>query len=335
MPLDKSRIQGFGSDSAKEKVAQCPGGHTLQPWTAQPGTCDGCQQRIHAGDRVMDCRHCNWYLCNNCQPVVEEEEQDWFWGTMNYLVETVSKEVEEIREDFRDAADELGNFVSDFGFNTTCGAPSSAQFKHDEIRIGDDDDDDTTAFGDAAKRETATPGDDAKEGEQPAPEKQSDAAAASGSREAAEAGKDDEATPSTVASKPMEDLLDIGQDDLLSLEQQPAAQAAPPAAPAEIDLFGDTVDSPAAAAAVQAAPAAPAELDLFGDTVDAPASAAAVQEAPAAQAAPAAASAAAAAPAGDLLDFSDSAAAAPSQAPIAAQALAATPPAAAPSPAPG
>lgn len=28
----------------------------------------------------------------------------------------------------------------------------------DEIRIGDDDDDDTTAFGDAAKRETATPG---------------------------------------------------------------------------------------------------------------------------------------------------------------------------------
>merc|ERR1712151_6707 len=41
-----------------EKVTQCPQGHQLQPWSAHAGTCDGCFRRVHAGEKVLDCRAC-------------------------------------------------------------------------------------------------------------------------------------------------------------------------------------------------------------------------------------------------------------------------------------
>jgi len=51
---------------AAERLLRCPEGHMLQPWDAQPGSCDGCGRRIEDGETVMDCRCCNWYLCEAC-----------------------------------------------------------------------------------------------------------------------------------------------------------------------------------------------------------------------------------------------------------------------------
>jgi len=49
-----------------ERLSRCPEGHMLHPWDAQPGACDGCGRRIFDGETVMDCRCCNWYLCEAC-----------------------------------------------------------------------------------------------------------------------------------------------------------------------------------------------------------------------------------------------------------------------------
>ncbi|CAK0815757.1 unnamed protein product [Prorocentrum cordatum] len=44
----------------------CPLGHSLGVWEAEAGSCDGCRRVIRDGDLVMDCRRCNYYLCNEC-----------------------------------------------------------------------------------------------------------------------------------------------------------------------------------------------------------------------------------------------------------------------------
>lgn len=91
MPLDKSRIQGFGHDGGKSaekeswfgqesKEWKCPKGHVLTPWCAKPGWCDGCGSKINTGDPVMDCRQCNYYLCRTCAP--EEAESSSLWGSI-------------------------------------------------------------------------------------------------------------------------------------------------------------------------------------------------------------------------------------------------------------
>merc|ERR1711939_282954 len=46
---------------------ECPKGHALEDYVEdENGACDGCGKPIQAGDRVMDCRICNWYLCKPC-----------------------------------------------------------------------------------------------------------------------------------------------------------------------------------------------------------------------------------------------------------------------------
>lgn len=104
MPLDKSRIQGFGSDTSFQTAAsssaapsvstatKCPAGHTLRPWSAKPGWCDGCGGKIKSGQEVMDCRSCNYYLCNTCAPYekVSEEEGSSFWGALSSLGDQMS-----------------------------------------------------------------------------------------------------------------------------------------------------------------------------------------------------------------------------------------------------
>jgi len=47
----------------------CPGGHQLKPAVAEAGACDGCRRAVVAGEQVMDCRACNWYLCAQCRPL--------------------------------------------------------------------------------------------------------------------------------------------------------------------------------------------------------------------------------------------------------------------------
>lgn len=46
----------------------CHSGHSLQVADAPQGTCDGCGRRVEAGEKVSDCRMCNWYLCATCRP---------------------------------------------------------------------------------------------------------------------------------------------------------------------------------------------------------------------------------------------------------------------------
>eukprot|EP00428_Durinskia_dybowskii_P014546 CAMPEP_0170224090 /NCGR_PEP_ID=MMETSP0116_2-20130129/11746_1 /TAXON_ID=400756 /ORGANISM="Durinskia baltica, Strain CSIRO CS-38" /LENGTH=204 /DNA_ID=CAMNT_0010474795 /DNA_START=60 /DNA_END=674 /DNA_ORIENTATION=+ len=47
---------------------RCPSGHELKLWVARAGACDGCRKFVADGEQVMDCRACNWYLCNECRP---------------------------------------------------------------------------------------------------------------------------------------------------------------------------------------------------------------------------------------------------------------------------
>uniref|UniRef100_A0A7S2CDA9 Uncharacterized protein n=1 Tax=Alexandrium andersonii TaxID=327968 RepID=A0A7S2CDA9_9DINO len=61
----------------------CPIGHELQPWTAPPGTCDGCGKRFPDGEQVMDCRRCEWLLCEVCCPRAEACTSTW--GALSQL----------------------------------------------------------------------------------------------------------------------------------------------------------------------------------------------------------------------------------------------------------
>merc|ERR1712048_687707 len=77
------------SKKKKFKIVHCKNGHELTPYLALGGMCDGCKKRINNGDKVMDCRKCNWYLCRDCyrdaggddaifdrQPFVVNEDDD-------------------------------------------------------------------------------------------------------------------------------------------------------------------------------------------------------------------------------------------------------------------
>merc|ERR1712228_1022838 len=49
-----------------QRLSRCLEGHVLLPWVARAGHCDGCHKRVQDGEHVMDCRKCNWYLCEAC-----------------------------------------------------------------------------------------------------------------------------------------------------------------------------------------------------------------------------------------------------------------------------
>merc|ERR1711870_204112 len=111
-----------------QKVWHCPAGHHLQPLKAMAGKCDGCNQCVNAGDEVMDCRQCNWYLCAECHPQ-EQEKDDWFWGSVNYLIETVRQEVADITEECKEVADEFESFCAQVSQSVSCGVTSASQYK--------------------------------------------------------------------------------------------------------------------------------------------------------------------------------------------------------------
>merc|ERR1719210_840144 len=63
----------------------------LQPWTAQAGTCDGCRRGVMRGERVMDCRPCNYYLCEACHPSANKQEEDsTIWTAVSALFDATS-----------------------------------------------------------------------------------------------------------------------------------------------------------------------------------------------------------------------------------------------------
>uniref|UniRef100_A0A7S1S534 Uncharacterized protein n=1 Tax=Alexandrium catenella TaxID=2925 RepID=A0A7S1S534_ALECA len=61
----------------------CPLGHELQPWDAPAGICDGCGKRFPDGEQVMDCRRCEWLLCEVCCPRAGARTS--LWGAFSQL----------------------------------------------------------------------------------------------------------------------------------------------------------------------------------------------------------------------------------------------------------
>ena len=48
------------------QIRTCPSNHSLVQYTALGGNCDVCNRIVFVGDQVMDCRECNWYMCERC-----------------------------------------------------------------------------------------------------------------------------------------------------------------------------------------------------------------------------------------------------------------------------
>jgi len=67
------------------RISSCPAGHGLQSWIAQAGACDGCHCHVRTGDKVMDCRRCNWYLCETCAPQSPGQETS-LWSAFSALM---------------------------------------------------------------------------------------------------------------------------------------------------------------------------------------------------------------------------------------------------------
>lgn len=223
---------------------------------------------------MMDCRQCNYYLCDECHPQ-QKEKDDWFWGSVSYFMDQATQEVTEITAEFQEMAGEFETFMSDMAF-TSCGVVDGKQFKADELQF------DAKADKKPRKPDSQKRSKSAKRNAPEAPQKEKkaeeDAAAASGAEADEEDGvmkapstpqaaavskksaqskcfaderanakteakaKGEVPTPAAavaevVAPPPpiMEDLLDIGQNDLLDLDLEPVASAkkeqevAPPA----------------------------------------------------------------------------------------------------------
>ena len=65
--------EGEGSEGGTTKVASapprtCPRGHALALYSMAGGSCDGCRRKLPRGSTAMDCRPCNYDLCDRCDP---------------------------------------------------------------------------------------------------------------------------------------------------------------------------------------------------------------------------------------------------------------------------
>jgi len=56
------------AETTPRGIQRCPHGHELQKWASREGSCDCCRRHVKSGEHVMDCRRCNWYLCQSCCP---------------------------------------------------------------------------------------------------------------------------------------------------------------------------------------------------------------------------------------------------------------------------
>ena len=73
-----SSFQGGGQDSQKRKLEHkckliCPEGHQPVSVLSFRGTCDICSCAVEAGQHVMDCEPCNYYVCNTCFGAMDGE----------------------------------------------------------------------------------------------------------------------------------------------------------------------------------------------------------------------------------------------------------------------
>eukprot|EP01052_Picozoa_sp_SAG31_P024880 SAG31_NODE_2147_length_6335_cov_2.753849_2_plen_184_part_00 len=69
----QSRWRSPQNDSKRAVCTSCPNGHGLRALTMRTkGLCDGCAATVANGMEVMDCSICNWILCTECTPIVED-----------------------------------------------------------------------------------------------------------------------------------------------------------------------------------------------------------------------------------------------------------------------
>lgn len=275
-----------GSDSAKSTAellkrtpGKCPQGHGLSSWIARAGHCDGCGRMVLKGERVMDCRSCNWYLCDTCLPQGRDNGSA-LWDVLSYVVDSATQEMSEL-------ASEIASFVP----VAACTAPSKASLFAEELEIGQ------AGKGEDAGRDQ---GGLASGKEAVHPEHTELATPPASTVEAAS-----EAPAEKKAAPPQKDLMEF-TDDLMYFDhptptQTAAAAPVPPASSSE-DLF--SLQVPKLVPAPAPTPVVPVGLadDLFGPPV------------PGLATAPAPASTGPAGSAGDLFSL-EAAKAAPTAAP--------------------
>jgi len=204
MPL-ASRIEGYGSDGSKQRAAYCPAGHALRSVKAIQGTCDGCKRRVASGEWVMDCRRCNYYLCLTCHPQ-EIEEKGWLAS----IADMVTQEFQDLKE--------LAEEVETHGPLAACSAVNPAHLTQQNQQGASvrETDEEITIVQDPRCNRRGNP-----EERQAEEEAEARRRARQEEREAKRREKE----------KPMEDLLDMGQNDLLDVTAEPVYSSAPVAAP--------------------------------------------------------------------------------------------------------
>jgi len=69
MPVQQVSERGQRQQKQKTKGGlQCPAGHVLVDCTLPSrGLCDGCGRVLEQGHHAMDCRSCDWILCDACR----------------------------------------------------------------------------------------------------------------------------------------------------------------------------------------------------------------------------------------------------------------------------
>merc|ERR1719221_1614501 len=91
----------------------------------------------------MECKTCNWYLCEHCHPQ-EKEPRSWLWSSVSFLAEKASQELQDLQE-VAENAETMGPLAA-------CAAPPVLRGEDAEIQIGEE-----VAHSDAPTDATRTP----------------------------------------------------------------------------------------------------------------------------------------------------------------------------------
>merc|ERR1712039_264306 len=114
---------GFSCDSVTRW--QCPRGHKLMSWASFVGTtCSRCECGVYAGENVMGCRECDWYLCEACLP---QKCDDSFWGVITSAFDAAAHDMSSIVGNFNEELEAVVSII-------TCHAPQANEVKLDEVR---------------------------------------------------------------------------------------------------------------------------------------------------------------------------------------------------------
>lgn len=81
----------------------------------------------------MECRSCNWYLCERCHPQ-EREPRTWLWGTVSTMAEKMAQEFTDLKE--------VAEIAETKGPLAACAAPPMRKGDETEIRVCQEEEED-------------------------------------------------------------------------------------------------------------------------------------------------------------------------------------------------